>query len=233
MAKKDSTLFDSTNEQPKKEPSLPGNWHELKKKHPEAMLLYRIGDFYQMYKEDAEEGAKILGITLITFKDGIKNVGFPHHAIDTCLPKLIRAGKRVAICDPLPENKDSSPTTSRNDTMLLKEGETPQFENSKDNDMKEETKTATTQQKEAEQPDTLDLDKEFEAICRLCEKFGDKVADTLDKLHADYEKSHARWMEDKSDSRHLADITYEISRLAKVYNSIIDISGRIAGYWVD
>lgn len=74
-------------------------FQELKEKHPEALLLFRCGDFYECYEGDASIASLILGITLTKRKDGGNMVGFPHHALDTYLPKLIRAGKRVAICD--------------------------------------------------------------------------------------------------------------------------------------
>ena len=81
----------------------------FKNKHPEALLLFRCGDFYETYGEDAIEAARILGITLTKRNNGasagIAMAGFPHHALDTYLPKLIRAGKRVAICDQLEDPK--------------------------------------------------------------------------------------------------------------------------------
>lgn len=77
---------------------------DLKKKHPDALLLFRCGDFYEAYREDAENCAKILGITLThRSNDRTAMAGFPYHALDTYLPKLIRAGHRVAICDQLEE----------------------------------------------------------------------------------------------------------------------------------
>lgn len=77
-------------------------WTNLKEKHPDALLLFRCGDFYETYKEDAVQAAKILGITLTKRNyDGLQMTGFPHHALDTYLPKLIRKGCRVAICDQL------------------------------------------------------------------------------------------------------------------------------------
>lgn len=73
---------------------------ELKAKHPEALLLFRCGDFYESYREDAVALSEVLGITLTKrSSDNINMAGFPYHALDTYLPKLIRAGKRVAICD--------------------------------------------------------------------------------------------------------------------------------------
>lgn len=83
-------------------------FEEMKKKYPEAILLFRCGDFYETYKEDAEQAAKVLGITLTKSTKqkeedgkGLRMAGFPYHSLDTYLPKLIRAGKRVAICDQL------------------------------------------------------------------------------------------------------------------------------------
>jgi len=74
---------------------------ELKVKHPDAMLLFRCGDFYETYHEDAENASKVLGITLTTTNGSTRLAAFPYHALDTYLPKLIRAGYRVAICDQL------------------------------------------------------------------------------------------------------------------------------------
>lgn len=77
-------------------------FNEFKEKHPEALLLFRCGDFYETYEGDAEKAAEILGITLtLDSKNKRKMAGFPHHALDSYLPKLIRAGHRVAICDAL------------------------------------------------------------------------------------------------------------------------------------
>ena len=82
----------------------------MKAQHPGALMLFRCGDFYETYGEDAVESARILGITLTRRNNGgngdsIEMAGFPHHALDTYLPKLIRAGKRVAICDQLEDPK--------------------------------------------------------------------------------------------------------------------------------
>ena len=74
---------------------------QLKEKNPNAILLFRCGDFYETYCEDAASAAEVLGITLTKGDDGVQMAGFPHHALETYLPKLIRAGKRVAICDQL------------------------------------------------------------------------------------------------------------------------------------
>ena len=81
----------------------------MKAKHPDALLLFRCGDFYETYCDDAIETSKILGITLTKRNNGAASgdemAGFPHHALDTYLPKLVRAGKRVAICDQLEDPK--------------------------------------------------------------------------------------------------------------------------------
>lgn len=83
-------------------------FHDLKQKHPDAILLFRCGDFYETYEDDAEACANILGITL-TKRSNVdydsRMAGFPYHALDTYLPKLIRAGRRVAICDRIEEPK--------------------------------------------------------------------------------------------------------------------------------
>ena len=96
---------------------------DLKKKHPDALLLFRCGDFYETYQKDAEKAAKILGITLTRSsktkdQDGkpLAMAGFPYHALDTYLPKLIRAGERVAICDQIEAPKQ---TTKRGITELV------------------------------------------------------------------------------------------------------------------
>ena len=94
----------------------------MKQKHPDAILLFRRGDFYETYKQDAIKAGVTLGITTASRKiDGneIKVAGFPHHALDTYLPKLVRAGMRVAICEQLEKpqrkktEKEKSQTTRR------------------------------------------------------------------------------------------------------------------------
>lgn len=79
-------------------------YEEIKKKHPDSILLFRVGDFYECINEDAEKAAKILNITL-TKRGKMSLSGFPHHALDTYLPKLINAGQRVAICEQDPKSK--------------------------------------------------------------------------------------------------------------------------------
>lgn len=80
-------------------------YKEMKQKHPDAVLLFRVGEFYEMLSEDAIDASEILGITLTRRANGnapsIKLAGFPHHALDTYLPRLVRAGRRVAICEQL------------------------------------------------------------------------------------------------------------------------------------
>ena len=79
-------------------------YKEIKQKHPDCVLLFRHGDFYEAYYSDADIVADVLGL-IVTVCKGDKVVGFPHHALDTYLPKLVRAGKRVAICDQLEDPK--------------------------------------------------------------------------------------------------------------------------------
>ena len=84
-------------------------YEEMKKKHPDAVLLFRVGDFYEIFGEDAIVVSDILGITLTRRANGkkasIELAGFPHHALDTYLPKLVRAGHRVAICEHIEQSK--------------------------------------------------------------------------------------------------------------------------------
>lgn len=101
-------------------------FNEIKSKHPDAILLFRCGDFYETYSKDAQIAAEILGITLT--KRSNKNVdstemaGFPHHALDTYLPKLVRAGLRVAICDQLEDPKTAKGIVKRGITELVTPG---------------------------------------------------------------------------------------------------------------
>jgi DNA mismatch repair protein MutS len=100
---------------------------QLKAKHPDALMLFRCGDFYETYCEDAVEASKILGITLTRRNNGgskgsAEMAGFPHHALDTYLPKLIRAGKRVAICDQLEDPKLTKTLVKRGITELVTPG---------------------------------------------------------------------------------------------------------------
>lgn len=100
-------------------------FQELKAKHPEAVLLFRCGDFYESYMEDAEICAQVLGITLTKrSSDKVSMAGFPYHALDTYLPKLIRAGKRVAICDKI-ENPKSKTLVKQGITDLVSGAEQP------------------------------------------------------------------------------------------------------------
>jgi DNA mismatch repair protein MutS len=115
MAKKDGELT-----------PMMKQFFDLKAKHPDAVLLFRCGDFYETYCEDAVTAAKILGITLTHrnngYNKGDEMAGFPHHALDTYLPKLVRAGKRVAICDQLEDPKLTKKLVKRGITELVTPG---------------------------------------------------------------------------------------------------------------
>ncbi|MBQ7988433.1 MAG: DNA mismatch repair protein MutS [Bacteroidaceae bacterium] len=103
-------------------------FYDLKAKHPDAVLLFRCGDFYETYAEDTVVAAQILGITLTRRNNGKENMpstemaGFPYHALDTYLPKLVRAGKRVAICDQLEDPKLTKTLVKRGITELVTPG---------------------------------------------------------------------------------------------------------------
>lgn len=99
---------------------------EMKKKHPDAVLLFRVGDFYETFSDDAVTASEILGITLTRRANGkaqsVELAGFPHHALDSYLPKLVRAGKRVAICEQLEDPKLTKKLVKRGITELVTPG---------------------------------------------------------------------------------------------------------------
>lgn len=99
---------------------------EMKSKHPDAVLLFRVGDFYETFSDDAIAASEILGITLTRRANGVSQyvelAGFPHHALDTYLPKLVRAGKRVAICEQLEDPKLTKKLVKRGITELVTPG---------------------------------------------------------------------------------------------------------------
>jgi DNA mismatch repair protein MutS len=108
------------------ETPLMKQYNAFKKKHPEAILLFRVGDFYETFGEDAIKASKILNITLTKRANGaaafIELAGFPHHALDNYLPKLVRAGERVAICDQLEDPKMAKGIVKRGVTELVTPG---------------------------------------------------------------------------------------------------------------
>lgn len=108
------------------ETPLMKQFFEIKAKHPDAILLFRCGDFYETFSQDAIEASEILGITLTRRANGaaktVELAGFPHHALDTYLPKLVRAGKRVAICDQLEDPKLTKKLVKRGVTELVTPG---------------------------------------------------------------------------------------------------------------
>jgi len=104
---------------------LMGQYNAIKTKHPGALLLFRVGDFYETFGEDAVKASRILGIILTARNNGdskIELAGFPHHSLDTYLPKLVRAGERVAICDQLEDPKLAKGIVKRGVTELVTPG---------------------------------------------------------------------------------------------------------------
>ena len=99
---------------------------EVKAQHPEAVLLYRVGDFYESYSDDAVTASKVLGLVLTKKSNGDKGpvamAGFPHHAIDSYLPKLVRAGYKVAVCDQLEDPKFAKKLVKRGVTEIVTPG---------------------------------------------------------------------------------------------------------------
>lgn len=108
------------------ETPLMKQYMEMKEKHPDAILLFRVGDFYETFSDDAIASSEILGITLTKRANGsaqhVELAGFPHHALDTYLPKLVRAGKRVAICEQLEDPKLTKKLVKRGITELVTPG---------------------------------------------------------------------------------------------------------------
>ena len=116
-------------------------FNELKAKHPDAVILFRVGDFYESYFDDAKKVSEVLGITLTkrSGEDGYYLTGFPHHALDIYLPKIIRAGNRVAICDDIfkaikQENSGGDETTQE-----------PQVEDAEAEEIKDEKQSQEPQ----------------------------------------------------------------------------------------
>lgn len=116
----------SFNEDTVVETPLMKQYFSIKRKHPDAILLFRVGDFYETFGDDAIKASEILGITLTRRANGaaayVELAGFPHHALDTYLPKLVRAGQRVAICDQLEDPKLTKTIVKRGVTELVTPG---------------------------------------------------------------------------------------------------------------
>ena len=109
----------------KGETPLSRQFNQIKAKYPGAILLFRVGDFYETFGEDAVKASKILGIVLTRRNNGNADdqlAGFPHHSLDTYLPKLVRAGQRVAICDQLEDPKMTKSIVKRGVTELVTPG---------------------------------------------------------------------------------------------------------------
>ena len=108
------------------ETPLMKQYYSVKAKHPDALLLFRVGDFYETFGEDAVKASEILGITLTRRANGaasfVELAGFPYHALDTYLPRLVRAGQRVAICEQLEDPKLAKKIVKRGITELITPG---------------------------------------------------------------------------------------------------------------
>jgi DNA mismatch repair protein MutS len=115
----------STKKKDASETPLMKQYNEIKAKHPQALLLFRVGDFYETFGQDAIETSKIVGIVLTSRRNGSSSIelaGFPHHSLEVYLPKLVRAGKRVAICDQLEDPKLTKNIVKRGVTELVTPG---------------------------------------------------------------------------------------------------------------
>lgn len=168
------------------ETPLMKQYEEMKKKHPDAILLFRVGDFYETFKQDAIAASEILGITLTRRANGKSSytelAGFPHHALDTYLPKLVRAGKRVAICEQLEDprlkktsehkvvekvtpnqSKKEDSTISNNSStakdMAKKKSSEESVKSSKKSKTKENSETKTTAKRQSKKTTSKDEPK--------------------------------------------------------------------------
>ncbi len=109
----------------KKETPLMNQYFSIKKKYPDSLLLFRVGDFYETFGEDAIITSNILNIILTKRANGSSNIelaGFPYHSLNTYLPKLVKAGKRVAICEQLEDPKKTKKIVKRGVTELITPG---------------------------------------------------------------------------------------------------------------
>ncbi|HXB41994.1 MAG TPA: DNA mismatch repair protein MutS [Bacteroidia bacterium] len=126
MSKKKEETGDLFGEKPEKETPLMKQYNQIKQQFPDALLLFRVGDFYETFGEDAIKAASALGIVLTRRANGsaafIELAGFPHHSLETYLPKLVRAGYRVAICDQLEDPKMVKGIVKRGVTELITPG---------------------------------------------------------------------------------------------------------------
>ena len=108
------------------ETPLMKQYNTFKAKYPDAILLFRVGDFYETFGEDAKRASAVLGIVLTKRSNGkaseIELAGFPHHSLDTYLPKLVRAGHRVAVCDQLEDPKMAKGIVKRGVTEMVTPG---------------------------------------------------------------------------------------------------------------
>ena len=124
--KNSKTLAKDKQDKSATETPLMKQYNQIKARHPQALLLFRVGDFYETFGEDAIKTSKILGIILTKRGAGssseIELAGFPHHSLDTYLPKLVRAGQRVAICDQLEDPKMTKTIVKRGVTELVTPG---------------------------------------------------------------------------------------------------------------
>jgi DNA mismatch repair protein MutS len=97
--------------------TLMQQYHEAKARHPNMLLLFRVGDFYELFGDDAETASKVLGLTLTTRDKTVSMAGFPHHTLEMYLSRLLKAGHRVAICDQV----DESPGSTRPERVVVPE----------------------------------------------------------------------------------------------------------------
>ena len=183
---------------------------ELKAKHPDALILFRCGDFYETYEHDAEVCAKELGITLTKrSSDDTKMAGFPYHALDTYLPKLIRAGHRVAICDQLEDPKLTKKLEKRGITEMVES-------------KKEEKEDAPVKEKKGAYPFTPCEIAQFNARKEAQKRYGAKFSNfAFARVDTTTNKEYKNSTEAKKAKANMDNLLY----LVKVVEGV-EFSGR-------
>jgi len=193
-------------------------YYQIKAKHPDAILLFRVGDFYETFSDDAILTSKILGITLTKRANGsasyVELAGFPHHAVDTYLPKLVRAGQRVAICEQLEDPKTTKKLVKRGVTELVTPGVALNdnlIENKENNFL-----ASITTEKDKSGIAFLDISTGDFLVSEGSPDYIDKLINSLQPKEILYERSHKKEVEEKFKNSFY---TYPIDEWMFVYDS--------------
>ena len=180
------------------ETPLMKQYFEIKSKHPDAILLFRCGDFYETFSTDAIRAAEVLGITLTRRANGaaksVELAGFPHHALDTYLPKLVRAGMRVAICDQLEDPKLTKKLVKRGVTELVTPGVS--YSDTTLNHRENNFLAAVNIEKKKVGVAFLDISTGEFLVAEGTPEYVDKLLNSFSPKEVLYERNHKREFED-------------------------------------